>query len=261
MLNFTHPNPAPLSEAAINSAANILAVKPAHIWAVLQVETSGCGVTADRRPVIRYERHHFSRLTSGRWNDDHPAISSPTMGGYGSNVAMEYGRLALACTLDQDAALQATSWGIGQVMGFNFRALGCLTVEQFVTEAVQGENTQLVHMAQFIEHSGLQQELQQRDWVGFARAYNGPNFAKNCYDMKLSKAFERLTAVDGLPDMNVRAVQLWLRFIGYKIAVDGVMGSRTVQALIQYQRERGLEATGTITQETMDLLKEAVPAC
>ena len=38
-----------------------------EIWAVLRVETRGCGFLPDRRPQILFERHIFHRETRGAW--------------------------------------------------------------------------------------------------------------------------------------------------------------------------------------------------
>lgn len=34
-------------------------------------------------------------------------------------------------------------------------------------------------------------ELQRKDWAGFARGYNGPGYAKNRYDIKLANAYKK----------------------------------------------------------------------
>jgi hypothetical protein len=47
----------------------------------------------------------------------------------------------------------------------------------------------------------------------FARRYNGPAFAQNRYHEKLAEAHSRLSS-GGLPDLDVRAVQLLLTYHG-----------------------------------------------
>ena len=70
--------------------------------------------------AILFEAHVFSRLTRHRYDASHPSISSMKWNRalYRGDEA-EYPRLELALQLDPDAALQATSWGVFQVMGFN----------------------------------------------------------------------------------------------------------------------------------------------
>ncbi len=43
-----------------------------ELWAVLSVETSGCGYLPDKRPKILFERRVFSRLTGHRFDADDP---------------------------------------------------------------------------------------------------------------------------------------------------------------------------------------------
>jgi hypothetical protein len=46
-------------------------------------------------------------------------------------------------------------------------------------------------MARFIKAAGLQDELQNKNWAGFAKGYNGPGYAQNNYDGKLASAYDK----------------------------------------------------------------------
>src|SRR5437870_3091534 len=111
-----------LSQAGVDTASQNTGAGVAEMWAVLAVETSGCGFLADRRPPILFERHIFHKLTNGRFDDGD--ISAPTAGGYGPSGANQYDRLARAITRDRTAALQSASWGLGQVLGQNCKMAG-----------------------------------------------------------------------------------------------------------------------------------------
>jgi hypothetical protein len=63
-----------------------------------------------------------------------------------------------------------------------------------VREAKESEGNQLRHMANFIKSAGLIDEIQNKDWAGFAKKYNGPAYAQNQYDVKLASAYERFSA-------------------------------------------------------------------
>ena len=78
--------------------------------------------------------------------------------------------------LDSHAALMSASWGIGQVMGFNFAAAGFASVEAMVAAMVQSEDSQLEGMAAFVRAQGLNKPLANHDWAGFAKGYNGARF-------------------------------------------------------------------------------------
>ena len=246
----------PLTESGMTQATERLQVGLPEIWAVLKVETSGCGFLADRRPQILFERHIFHRETQGRFDATAPDISSPKGGGY-SGGAAEYDRLARAIALDQRAALCSASWGIGQVMGFNAETVGFADVETMVAAMVASEDNQLQAMFQFVIANNLHAAMQHHHWETFARGYNGPNFAKNEYDKKLAAAFAKLSA-GGLPDLRVRTTQMLLMYRGFNPGpIDGEMGNRTRSALRQFQEQVGSPATGEVDEATLAALQAA----
>ena len=118
----------PLSAIGLEAAITRLGVDAPALWAVLTVETSGCGFLPDRRPKILFERHWFSRLTQGQFNAQAPEISNATAGSYGADGAFQYERLAKVIAMNRTAALKSTSWRLGQVMGFNAAKLGFANV-------------------------------------------------------------------------------------------------------------------------------------
>ncbi len=241
-----------LSTDGLNATAQALAVQGPEIWAVLAVETSGCGFLGDRRPQILFERHIFHRLTGGRFDDGQ--ISDPTAGGYGAGGANQYDRLARAIALDRGAALQSASWGLGQVMGMNFAAAGFADVETMVAAMSDSEDAQLAAVAGFLKSSQLDQAMRDHDWTAFARGYNGPQYAKNNYDNQLHDKYQKYAA-GPTPDLDLRAAQLYLRFAGFDPGpVDGVMGDRTRKALIAFQTRQGLDATGEVDAALLDSL-------
>src|SRR5437763_1168307 len=103
-----------LSQEGLDAASRALSVNAPEIWAVLAVETSGCGYLSDRRPPILFERHIFSRLTKGQF--DTSDVSNPQAGGYGPSGANQYLRLTNAIGLHRNAALESASWGLAQIM-------------------------------------------------------------------------------------------------------------------------------------------------
>ncbi len=222
---------------------------------MLQVETRGCGFFADRRPVILFERHIFSRRTQGRFDAQVPDLSNPKAGGYAGGVA-EYGRLERALALDAPAALMSASWGLGQVMGFHASDLGYGSVEQFVSRMMESEDEQLGALAAFIQTNGLVKALKAHDWATFAKGYNGPAYAKNQYDKKLAEAYLRLST-HAPPDVSVREGQLRLMFLGFEPGTpDGALGSHTKAALKKFQAKQQLPITATFDAATLDALRQ-----
>src|SRR5574343_152921 len=215
-------------EAALDVASDI-GVPLERLWAVVRVETSGCGFLADRRPRLLFERHVFKSLTGGRWDATHPGISGAfDRAAYGAAGPHQYARLAEAAGLDQEAALKSASWGLGQVMGFNHVAAGFPTVSALVAAAVESEAAQLLQMAEFIfDNPVLVTALREGEWTDFAIAYNGPS--QQGYDARLGRA-----AGLPLPDFAIRAKQMACMYAGIDVgAVDGVLGPRTRAAFAE----------------------------
>ena len=247
-----------LTSTGLARACSDLGVHAPEIWTVLAVETSGCGFLADRRPQILYERHIFHRLTKGRYDDGD--ISDPKPGGYGPRGAQQYDRLAKAIVKDRNSALQSASWGIGQIMGENYQLAGFPDVEQMVEAMSHSEDDQLAAMGAFLINSNLHISLQVHDWASFAHGYNGPNYIVNRYDVRLSSEFQKYSA-GALPDLNVRAAQLYLTYLGFHPGViDGVAGVQTLAALAEFApQQQGLHEVGVINAKLIANMVAALP--
>ena len=254
-MNFTSKG-SPLSDQGMNSVCTTLGIAQAEVWSVLTVETQGFGFLKDRRPRILFERHKFHGFTNGRHDADNADISNVKPGGYVGDEG-EYPRLQKAMALDQDAALQSASWGIGQVMGFNFKDVGYSDINSMVTDMVKGENEQLLAMANFIKANSLDGALRSQSWETFARGYNGSDFKKNNYDERLAAAHAKYKVM--LPDLTLRTAQAALLYLGFNPGtVDGVIGKRTRSALTDFQGKFGLPETGELDPATeKKLLDEA----
>jgi len=247
----------PLTQSGFEAARDALNVQPTALWAVLTVETRSCGFLPDRRPQILFERHVFHERTMGRHDAAAPALSSRERGGYAGGTA-EYLRLADAMMLDRTAALESTSWGLGQVMGFNARELQYEDVEEMVGAFCDSEDAQLEGVRRFVAaRDALTAALREKNWARFARIYNGPDFASNAYDRKLEEADLQYTN-HGVPDLDVRAAQLRLTYIGLDPrGVDGVVGAHTRAAVKEFQKLKNISVTGELDDETKEALQMA----
>ena len=182
----------PLADADFAAAATKLACAVAAIRAVAKVESSRSPFDDLGRPTILYERHLFHRLTGGRFRAQHPDLSNPEAGGYGT-FASQYGKLERAYALDADAALNACSWGMFQILGQNHVDAGFGTVADYVKAMCQTEAEHLKAFVSFIlANPGMHTALRNRDWAGFARRYNGPAFHTNNYDVRMADAFREV---------------------------------------------------------------------
>ena len=182
-----------LTERDFVKAAFILECEIAAIKAVCEVEAPNGGFAKSGNPTILFEGHIFHRYSKGRFTEKHPTLSYPkwTRAHYAKTQDGEWVRLQAAMRLDETAALMSASWGKFQIMGFNFALCGYKSVEEFVEAMQESEAKQLDAFVQYILATGLQDELQARDWPKFARYYNGPEYKKNRYDTKLAKAFTK----------------------------------------------------------------------
>lgn len=190
-------------------AAWLLKCEPEAIQAVAEVEAGPYGAFLQDEegepPVILYERHYFHRLTAGRHggmradlgiefqkkNQDILSLAKP--GGYGP-VSIQHDKLKAAAVLNRDAALKSCSWGLFQIMGANHVAAGYPDIQRFVNAMYRSVQDHLRAFTMFIRHdSRLVDSIRSRDWLGFARVYNGPR--QNGYDKKMEGAYKRLTAI------------------------------------------------------------------
>ena len=130
-------------------------------------------------------------------------------------------------------------------------------VEAFVDAMIDSEDAQLAAVASFVRAAKLHGALARHDWKAFARGYNGPAYAKNSYDVRLSGEY-RKAAAGARPDLRVRTAQLYLLYRGYDVGpVDGIAGQHTRWAVAQFQSDNGLEQTSQIDD---DLLERLAPA-
>ena len=184
--------------AAVISMANNADIEPAALLAVAEVESGGRALfpVADKKePAIRFEGHYFDRRLSGRIREQarQVGLASPEAGRV-RNPKMQRERWLLlerAMSIHRQAALESTSWGLGQVMGAHWEWLGYSSIDELVADVRGSVSGQVMLMLKFIEKAGLKPTLQAKDWRDFARRYNGPAFSRNQYDSRMAAAYER----------------------------------------------------------------------
>lgn len=180
-----------LTDEHYKAAAWLLDVEPACVKAVTKVESRGSGFLPTGAPVILFERHWMYKLLKAKTGQE-PALSDvvdPKAGGYKGGTA-EHTRLDKAVAIDRDCALQSASWGLFQIMGFHWKALGYGSIQQFINAQYKDEASQLDTFVRFIKvNPKMLTALKAKDWTTFAKLYNGPAYAKNNYDTKLAEAY------------------------------------------------------------------------
>ncbi|MDF3086756.1 N-acetylmuramidase domain-containing protein, partial [Burkholderia sola] len=98
----------------------------------------------------------------------YPALVNPKRGGYAGDAA-EYARLASASQISAACALEATSWGSFQIMGFHWKALGYPDVFAFVEAMKVSEAEQLEAFVRFVlADKVMLAALRGKKWAKFA---------------------------------------------------------------------------------------------
>ncbi|ACR27342.1 N-acetylmuramidase domain-containing protein [Burkholderia glumae] len=197
-------NPKHMADADLIAAAGKLGVSVACVRAVNEVEAKGVGFLDDGRPKILFERHIMYRQLTANVGQaaavdaakQFPAVVSESAGGYQGGAA-EYVRLDTAARIDAASAYASASWGAFQVMGFHWKRLGYSSVDDFVSQMETSEAAQLDAFVRFIlADKALLAALKARKWATFAAAYNGADYARNLYDVRLERAYAKYAGND-----------------------------------------------------------------
>lgn len=276
----------PLLPGAYARVGKTIGVSEDVVRAVVEVETNGRSYDSRGRLRALYEPHVAWARSSGsvraslasiglaypKWKKNYPKDS--------------YLRIERAMAVDEDVALKATSWGLPQIMGFNYEMAGYSSARAMVEDFCRGEAVQLTAMATFIRGSNLDDELQalsrisaRRDVTAdecraFVRGYNGKEYAKNDYHTKLAKAINAGRRVpdhaitDEKPDVrptpvayDALTVQTKLKALGYHEVgmLDGKLGSRTAAAVAAFRADNKLAPGGGIDADFLATIETASP--
>ena len=179
------------------AVAQRIGVEPAAVRAVAEVETCGRGgFLSGGRAVILFEGHVFwRRLKLYGLNPVDYMLGNEdilhmewTRRHYRGGIR-EYERLERAMKIHKQDALESASWGVFQIMGFNYEKCGCEDVHEFVERMGRNLNEQVDLWAEYMRHEGLDECLRRHKWSLFALRYNGKGYKVNRYDERISKAY------------------------------------------------------------------------
>lgn len=183
----------------IKASAKGLGVEAAALKSVIDVECPKPGFDDEGRPTILFEPHKMWKyLTLANFITKRdqlqalfPDMCNRTWDKSLYNVRPQHEKLAVCEVLHWDAAHMSCSWGKGQVMGFNWQDLKYPSLKAFIDAMHESEAAQIDAMCRFIKVNGLVDELQRRDWAGFALRYNGEGYKANDYDTRLAAAYKK----------------------------------------------------------------------
>ncbi|MFC6297211.1 DUF3380 domain-containing protein [Pseudomonas sp. CCM 7893] len=169
------------------------------IKAFATVESGGrSGFGPAKLPVIAFEGHLFRKYTKHKYDQTHPLLSYPYLKKAGpqwqannKDQTKAWETMATAFGLDQEAALMSASWGMFQIMGFNFSTCGYKTVFEFTAAMKINAGNQLKAFVGFCsKSSALIKAMKNKDYAAMALNYNGKDYGD--YDSRIKKAYEAL---------------------------------------------------------------------
>jgi len=169
----------------------------AALAAVNQVEGSGIGFSKDTgKIIIQFEPLWFKRKFEDWRNhaQNHVWVNNGV-----SNQTTEWKAFNDAFAIDANAAMESTSIGMMQVMGFHYKTLGFDTVGAMWDHAKISEANQLEQGIRFIKSiPKLDRALKVKDWSTFAYYYNGSGYKalavklkQPAYDVRLATAYKQ----------------------------------------------------------------------
>ena len=192
-----------LTDDDFRQVAVELGIEVATIRAVVEIEagTHHTGFYAPMKPIINFDRTIFrSRARRAGISTAKPkeqaaiAMAPVNSRKYGSYALAQQARLDAARQIDPVIANESTFWGMFQIGGFNWHKCGMDSVDEFVAAMCYSEAMQLELFARFIKNSGMLKYLQAKNWRAFARAYNGPSYARRGYHTRLARAYAKYSA-------------------------------------------------------------------
>lgn len=137
-------------------------VQPEWVLAIIKQETAGVV-----RP--RFEQHQFSKRIAENPNVDFSEIR-----------------------------YRATSFGLGQIMGFNFKDVGAASAQSLYTLPLE---KQIMAIARFLSNTKAVRDVvgktnpSAQDFQIVAKRYNGSQFAKHFYDERIASWFQEFKVI------------------------------------------------------------------
>lgn len=139
------------SSAELKAAAKRLECEPGVIYAIESNETKILtGFDSSGRPTILFEPHKFHTRTKRKFDRDYPQISVRSSKVIYGSFSSQYSKLEIAYMLAPVAALESTSWGAFQIMGFNYSAAGYSSAREMVVSMTASVGNQLSGFVSFV---------------------------------------------------------------------------------------------------------------
>lgn len=251
---------------AVIEAAKKYKHNPIQLMAVIDVESAGrvfWNIGGEKLPVIRPEGHYFYRLLKEpqrqqavkaglAWPRYSPSLAPRTW-------SASWATFRKMAKINLDVAIMSCSWGLGQVMGSDYRKLGFTRAIDF-RDANNSLEGQIDIMLRYIDADGLRGALAKGgktadSWRPFARGYNGPAYARLGYHKKMMHAYGKYVSVynTGFPDNKaaIKEIQQTFKTLGYyKGPINGIEDIALIDGIKAFQLNNALDADGRYGIET-----------
>lgn len=142
-----------------------------RLLAFIEVESGGRGFGDTGKLILQFEAHVFSKATGiprstlnkYKWDENTVDIQSK-----------EWEAFNEAYSLNPEEAMKSTSWGLPQIMGFNHKQAGYVSVGDMLDDFKRGELQQVMALIRFIEaNKKLYKAVMDGDYETTSSIYNG----------------------------------------------------------------------------------------
>lgn len=191
-----------LTDEDFRRVANELQVEVPAIKAVVVIEAGAAmeGFWAPGVPVVNCDRSLWGKMAKKVVSKAKAPAGASIPPGLKSPFARKaWRKLINARKICIEQADLCTFWGMFQIGGFNYRLCGCASIGEFVRLMSYSELEQLELFAALITNTGQVKHLRSKNWSAFARAYNGPGYARRGYHTRMANAYRRFRAETQTP--------------------------------------------------------------
>lgn len=171
--------------------------EPSVLLAFIEVETGGHGFDpVTGKIIIQFEPSWFKKKApyapSGLWSVNKVDVQSK-----------EWLAFNDAFKKNANGAMESTSIGLGQIMGFHYKRLGFTTVGEMWDDAKKGLENQIRQIATFIAtDKKLRLAILDKDWFTIASIYNGAGFLalakkykREPYNISMANAYKKYSKI------------------------------------------------------------------
>lgn len=147
----------------IQTMAKAYSIPIESALAVFAVESGRAYDEETNLVIIRFETHVFKSQSGGR-----------VMKNLGRSQHSEWETLVRAAEMDEEAAFKSVSWGLPQLMGFNYQVTNFDSPQEMALVFQKSCEIQIEGFFQFLDKNNLVRYIRVNDWRTFVRYYNGP---------------------------------------------------------------------------------------